>query len=814
MRVALIAATVGCTVMAAFATDSGVTVVARPGGGPNAHYVSNRAPLLENSLIQLPVGAIEPRGWVRGQLERERDGMTGHLTEISPWCDKTSNAWLDPMGGGQRGWEELPYWLKGFGDLGYVLRDRGIIDEARVWIEGALASRRPDGWFGPEANRTALDGKPDCWPNMVMLNCLQSYYEFTGDERVIELMQAYFRWQLSVPDSDFLVPFWQAIRAGDNLETVYWLYNRTGEAWLLDLAHKIHRCMADWTGGFPTWHGVNITQGFREPAEYYILSKDPKHLAATQDRYATVMQLYGQVPGGMFGADENARTGCHDPRQAAETCSIVEYMHSFEMLLAMLGDPIWADRCEEVAFNSLPASQPPDLRGLHYLTAPNMVQLDQTNKSPAVQNGGTMLSYDPHSYRCCQHNVSHGWPYFAENLVMATPDNGLAAVLYAACVTTAKVGDGATVRLHERTDYPFSDQIRFEIETAAEVSFPLYLRIPGWCDAPELRVGGRRVPLRVASGGFIRIERAWHDDDSVTLRLPMELRLRTYEANHGSVAVNRGPLTYSLEIGERWVPYGGDQRWPAYEVFPTSPWNYGLVLDGRPLDRQLKVVESDEPVADQPWTLEAAPVRITAAGRRIPEWRFEPTLDIVSELQDSPVVSDGPVEAITLVPMGCARLRISAFPVMGRGPGAHRWRAPAPPPHEASFVHDSLPAISDGILPQRSSDQSIPRFTWWDHRGTREWVTYRFEAPRQVSLVEVYWFDDTGVGSCRVPESWTLSYFADGAWHPVTGAAEFGVAPDAFNRVAFDPVTTDQLRIDVELRPEMSSGVLEWRVGP
>jgi hypothetical protein len=225
-------------------------------------------------------------------------------------------------------------------------------------------------------------------------------------------------------------------------------------------------------------------------------------------------------------------------------------------------------------------------------------------------------------------------------------------------------------------------------------------------------------------------------------------------------------------------------------------------------------VESDEPVADQPWTLEAAPVRITAAGRRIPEWRFEPTLDIVSELQDSPVVSDGPVEAITLVPMGCARLRISAFPVMGRGPGAHRWRAPAPPPHEASFVHDSLPAISDGILPQRSSDQSIPRFTWWDHRGTREWVTYRFEAPRQVSLVEVYWFDDTGVGSCRVPESWTLSYFADGAWHPVTGAAEFGVAPDAFNRVAFDPVTTDQLRIDVELRPEMSSGVLEWRVGP
>jgi len=116
----------------------------------------------------------------------------------------------------------------------------------------------------------------------------------------------------------------------------------------------------------------------------------------------------------MFGADENCRRGFDDPHQAAESCTMVEFMHSFEMLLKITGDPLWADRAEEVAFNSYPCSQSPDLKALHYLTAPNQVVLDARNHSPGVQNRGCMFAYNPHSYRCCQHNVSHGWPYYAE----------------------------------------------------------------------------------------------------------------------------------------------------------------------------------------------------------------------------------------------------------------------------------------------------------------------------------------------------------------------------------------------------------------
>jgi len=299
----------------------------------NDHYVGNRPPLVPSPLIKLPVGGIRPEGWLRKQLELEAEGFTGRLAELSGFLRKEGNAWLSPEGEGHSGWEEVPYWLKGFTNLGYVLGDERIIKEARQWIEAAIASQRDDGYFGPRSNLTRTGGKPDLWPNMIMLKVLEAYYEHSGDERVIELMTRYFRWELGVPDEDFLPPFWQQQRAGDNLESVYWLYNRTGEKWLLDLATKIHRNMAPWSKGVANWHGVNISQCFRAPGSYYMQSKDPRHLAIVEANYQQVMGIYGQVPGGMFGADENCRPGYVGPRQAAETCSMVEMMLSHEIML-------------------------------------------------------------------------------------------------------------------------------------------------------------------------------------------------------------------------------------------------------------------------------------------------------------------------------------------------------------------------------------------------------------------------------------------------------------------------------------------------
>lgn len=375
-------------------------------------------------------------------------------------------------------------------------------------------------------------------------------------------------------------------------------------------------------------------------------------MEATERDYHLVMDEYGQVPGGMFAADENARPGHIGPRQAAETCSMAEFLWSDEMLVGITGDAGWADRAEDVAFNSLPASMTPDLKGLHYLTAPNQVQLDRAGKAPLIENSGDMFSYNPYQYRCCQHNVAHAWPYYAEHLWMATADNGLAAVLYAPSTVEAKAGDGTEVKITETTEYPFDDTVTLALEMRSAMRFPLLLRVPAWAAGAEAMVNGKADGT--AGKGWITIDRTWKSGDRVKLRLPMTIAIKTWAKNGDAVSVYRGPLAYSLKIGERWQRYGTNQQWPAFEVFPETPWNYALVK------APMRVEKRGVPA--QPFAADAAPVRIVARARRVPSWKIEAN-GLIGAVPPSPVATSQAVEEVTLIPMGCARLRVSVFPL-------------------------------------------------------------------------------------------------------------------------------------------------------
>jgi hypothetical protein len=342
--------------------------------------------------------------------------------------------------------------------------------------------------------------------------------------------------------------------------------------------------------------------------------------------------------------------------------------------------------------------------------------------------------------------------------------------------------------------------------------------VPGWCDKVELKVNQQVLDVAARPDTFLRLQRSWRTGDTVSLTLQMQVKLRTWEKNQHSVSVDRGPLTYSLKIGEKYVQEGGTDKWPAWEIQPTTPWNYGLVLNEKDPAASFEVVRRPWPTADMPFTHEGTPIELRAKAQRIPEWQAD-RLGLVGKLQPSPVKSAEPVEDVTLIPMGAARLRIASFPVIGAGPGAHTWQTPPQPlPYKASASHcwhnDTVRALHDAVEPSSSADGSIARFTWWDHRGTTEWVQYDFEKPRQASQVEVYWFDDTGAGQCRLPKSWRILYRDGQQWKPVAGASACGVAKDRFNKATCEAVTTTGLRLEVDLQPEFSGGILEWRVGP
>ncbi|MBI1177525.1 transcriptional initiation protein Tat [bacterium] len=795
------------------ATAGSVTVPV-PNAPRGGLYVQNRAPLEAAPFIKLPIGSITPKGWLREQLELEANGMTGHLMEISPWLNFEKSSWTKADGSGNFGWEEMPYWLKGFGDLGYVLKDERIIAEAKKWIDAILTTQREDGYYGPRQLLTSLKGKPDLWPHMIVNNILQSWYDYSNDPRVVPFLLKYHRWLNEQPASTLANGYWPHIRFGDDIETCNWLYNRTGETFLLDLAKKIHENMAAWRDGVINWHNVNLAQGFREPGVFFTESGKERDLAQAEANYREIIGKYGQFSGGGFAGDENCRPGYTDPRQGFETCGMVEFTHSFEMLTKISGDVRWADRAEDVAFNSLPAAITPDWKGLHYLTAPNQVQLDSHNKAPDIDNGGTMMSYSPFEvYRCCQHNVSHGWPYYAEELWLATADNGLAASLYAASEVSAKVADGTKITITEDTAYPFDDTVTLHIQAPKSVKFPLHLRIPSWAESATINVNGNQQDVAAKPSTFAVVDREWNDGDVVTLTLPMKVKIRRWALNKNSASVDYGPLTFSLEIGEHWQKYGDrNPDWPQWEVYPTTPWNYGLVFDEQHPGQSFTVVKRNVAPGANPFTQAGAPIELRAQGRRIPNWQMD-RLNVVGKLQPNPVKSDQPLEDITLIPMGAARLRITSFPVIGDGPDAHEWTLPKEPPVSASFpTSDPVDAMIDGIEPKNSNDHDIPRFTWWDHRGTKEWVEWGFDKPKQISEVSVYWFDDTGRGQCRVPQSWQILYRKGERWLPVEGASAVGTKPDQYNRVTFDPVTAEGVRLDVQFKPNFSAGILEWKV--
>ncbi len=121
-------------------------------------------------------------------------------------------------------------------------------------------------------------------------------------------------------------------------------------------------------------------------------------------------------------------------------------------------------------------------------------------------------------------------------------------------------------------------------------------------------------------------------------------------------------------------------------------------------------------------------------------------------------------------------------------------------------------AVNDSREPTSSGDRLKRHFDWWPAKATNQWVQYDFARSARVSAVEVYWFDDTGRGECRLPKSWRLFYRQNGEWKPVANPTGYGCEGDRYNRTTFDAVETDGLRLDAQLPENFSSGLLQWRV--
>ena len=366
----------------------------------------------------------------------------------------------------------------------------------------------------------------------------------------------------------------------------------------------------------------------------------------------------------MYGGDEPMHG--NDPTQGIELCSVVELMFSLETMLPITGDLAFADHLELIAYNALPAQTTEDYNHRQYFQCANQVLVSRARRNFYEEDGhgNTDLCFGLLTgYPCCTCNMHQGWPKLVQNLWYATPDAGLAALLYAPSEVEATVADGVRVRIIEETRYPFEETVQFKIEPEKPVSFPLRLRLPDWTARARITINDQPAEPTVR-GRELTLQRRWGKGDTVKVLFPAEVRTSRWVEN--SVAIQRGPLVYALRIEEEWRNVKNSDQWGGYlEVHPGTPWNYGLLDSAVKDPNKAFEFHRKEEWPEYPWTLASAPVELRAPAKRIPEWQlYNHKAGPLPHSRPQTHLQDQPAETVTLVPYGCTRLRITEFPVI------------------------------------------------------------------------------------------------------------------------------------------------------
>ncbi|MBQ3289625.1 MAG: exo-alpha-sialidase [Kiritimatiellae bacterium] len=536
-------------------------------------------PRLPSVGKKLPPGSILAEGWLRRQLELQRDGLTGHAEEL--YDDIGLSDWLTGRNrGGQHVWERGPYYARGLLSLAFALDDERLKAKAKRWVDAILASQRPNGDFGPKND--------NWWANMLALQIVRDWYMTSLDRRVLPFLRRYFDYQAKrLPEYPLVADSpWAVARAGDEIEVVMWLHDNQPSDRLVSLMKLLFKQGADWTAYYRTGdegglldadgyqsHIVNFMQGLKTPALRFRLlgeKADAEAYSSVFDPKSWAMQAFGR-PDRMLNGSEPL-----SPLDGTELCAITERILSCREVVAATGNADAMDDMETVAYNALPSTLSADGKGIRYYNRLNQTQCTMDEKLGYECNptGDSVCPGPDSGYPCCRSNFHAALPKFVESMWMEIMWGGYMACAYGDCLLRTP-----EMTIRESGSYPRGNKVKFEfLDVIHGDLWPIVLRKPRGCRSVAARLNGK--PVKWPNDGCFK--GPWHKGDVIELEFDMPVR--EWTGPRGEKSYLRGPLLYSLPIQATEIPHPGKgirKNFPKVELKPRSECDFAVKGDAR-----------------------------------------------------------------------------------------------------------------------------------------------------------------------------------------------------------------------------------------
>ena len=542
-------------------------------------------------------------------------------------------------------------------------------------------------------------------------------------------------------------------------------------------------------------HAVRAGYFYAGAADVAALTDNTEYVNALDRIWANMIGKKMYVTGGIGALHQGEQFGANyelpNASAYAETCAAIASILWNQRMFLLKGESKYIDVLERALYNGF-------LSGIS-LTGDTFFYVNPLASDGIGKfNHGSCLRQPWFDCSCCPTNIVRLLPSLP-GYVYAVQNDAVYVNLYVAGKSAFEV-QGTTLNLEQKTEYPWTGDIEISVSPEKEAAFTLMLRIPGWAighpvpsdlyryaappaETISLTVNGEKIPFERNGKGYVCLQRTWKPGDTVTLNLPMPINaVITHEAvadNKNRIAFERGPLVYCAEgvdndghVQNRFLNHNTTWETSKKEIIP------GVSVTA--ITGQGHAVYKDAP--DTPPRIENEEITL------IPYYAW---------------AHRGAGEMLVWLANDRDTAKMPPIPTLASSAKA-----------EASYIcpTDTLVALSDTIEPKSSQDNNIPRFTWWSHKGSKEWVQYTFESKTRVGGTAVYWFDDSPQGGCRPPVKWELQYLNGDEWIDVKNTSPYKTDLNQYNVVAFEPVFTSAVRLAVRLQRDFSGGILEWKI--